>query len=81
MTKPKGKTAATDPKALQLHGKIGQTEAQVFAAAALTPAINAATVVDAYQRNIMGKGVDFTALIDGLQQTTDKAKAGDLSTL
>ena len=66
-------------KTLNLKGKIGQTEAQVIAKAALTPAINAAYVVEAYQGDILGSGADFMGLIDGLEKTTEKAKDGDLS--
>jgi hypothetical protein len=81
MSKAKDKSAATNPKALDLRGTIGQTEAQVIAAAALAPAINAASVVDAYQNDILGNGADLNALVAGLKQTTDKANAGDLSSL
>jgi hypothetical protein len=58
-----------------------QTPAQALAGASLLPAFNAATVIDAYQPNLMGDEVEMTALVEALQETTDKTKAGDLSTL
>lgn len=81
MSKAKDKPAATNHKQLNLHGKIGQTEAQVISKAALTPAINAANVVESYQGNILGNGTDFMALVEGLENSTDKVKGGDLSNL
>ena len=79
--KTPAKVPATNVKALQLSRTPDQTDAQATAAAAVMPSVNAAVVVDAFQRNIMGEDVHFTALIDSLRESTDKAKAGDLSTL
>ena len=81
MSKEKNKPAASDPKTLTLTETPGRTRAQLLAAAALTPALNAATVVDTYQNNIMGGDVDLMALVQSLHESTDRAKAGDLSTL
>lgn len=81
MSKAKDKPAATNTKALQVKLTPGQTEVQGVAALALSPSLNAACVMDSYQRNIMGDDVNLMAMIDALQQSTDKAKAGDLSEL
>ena len=81
----KAKTPAKAPainlKALQLSRSPDQTNAQAEAAAAVMPSLNAAIVVDAFQRNIMGEDLSFTALTDSLRTSSDKVKAGDLSTL
>jgi hypothetical protein len=79
--KTPAKVPATNVKALQLSRTPDQTDAQAEAAAAVMPSLNAAIVVDAFQRNIMGEDLNFTALIDGLRASSDKVKAGDLSTL
>ena len=81
MNKAKNKLAATNTKVLNVTVARGQTEAQGVAAAAVMPAVNAAIVMDAYQANIVGSDVNLMALIESLQQSTDKAKAGDLSGL
>ena len=70
-----------NPKTLQVPQLPYQTPAQALAGASLLPAFNAATVIDAYQPNLMGDEVEMTALVEALQETTDKTKAGDLSTL
>ena len=79
--KTPAKVPAINVKALQLSRTPDQTDAQAEAAAAVMPSVNAAVVVDAFQRNIMGEDLNFTALIDGLRASSDKVKAGDLSTL
>ena len=81
MNKAKNKLAAINTKVLNVTVARGQTEAQGVAAAAVMPAVNAAIVMDAYQANIVGSDVNLMALIESLQQSTDKAKAGDLSGL
>ena len=48
---------------------------------ALLPSINAAAVVEKYQGNVMGKEIDMSSLIEGLRDTFDEAKDGDLSQL
>jgi len=81
MTKAKDKPAATNCKRLDMTLAPGQTEAQAVAMAAVMPALNAAVVIDAYQAHMMGDDVNLMALIEALHQSTDKAKAGDLSGL
>ena len=81
MSKAKDKPAATNIKILEIALAHNQTEAQGIAAAAVMPAVNAAIVMDAYQANIVGSDVNLMALIESLQESTDKAKAGDLSNL
>ena len=80
MSKAKDKPAATNPKILRVTVTAGRTEAQAVAAAAASPSINAAIVMDAYQGNLAGE-VNLMALIESLQESTDKTKAGDLSNL
>ena len=80
MSKAKDKPAATNPKILRVTVTAGRTEAQAVAAAAASPSLNAAIVMDAYQGNIAGE-VNLMALIESLQESTDKTKAGDLSNL
>lgn len=87
MTKAKSKTPDTPSiltvttKVLSITQRPRQTEAQAVAAAAVMPAVNAAIVMDAYQANIVGSDVNLMALIESLQESTDKTKAGDLSNL
>ena len=80
MSNAKDKPTATNPKILQVRVTTGQTEAQAVAAAAASPSINAAIVMDAYQGNIAGD-VNLMALIESLQESTAKTKADDLSNL
>jgi hypothetical protein len=79
MTKPK--TPAANPKALNLTRPPGQTEAQALSRAALRPTINGASVIEAYQGNLMGKDVDLGELVAGLSESCREVKDGDLSTL
>jgi hypothetical protein len=80
MSKAKDKPAAINPKILRVRVTKGQTEAQAVAAAAASPSINAAIVMDAYQGNIAGD-VNLMALIASVQESTARTKAGDLSNL
>ena len=77
----KAEPTKTGKAPLQLYGKKGQTEGQVFAAAALKSSYNAAYVMDAYQSNTVGDGVDINGLIEGLQNSTTSVNGGDLSSL
>ena len=58
-----------------------RTRAQSISRAALMPAINGASVIEAYQGNILGKDVDLAEMVDGLRETTKEVKGGDLSSL
>ena len=71
----------TNLKTLQVAQLPHQTQAQALAGVSLLPAFHAATVIDTYQANLIGEGVEMTALVEALQESTDKTKAGDLSTL
>lgn len=79
MTKPKTPTA--NPKALSLKCQPEQSRAQALSRAALRPSINAASVIEAYQSNLMGKEVDLSKLAAGLNDTFSSVENGDLSTL
>lgn len=48
---------------------------------AVTPSINGASVIHAYQGNVMGKDADMSVLIDQLRNTFTEVKGGDLHTL
>lgn len=77
----KTKPAAADPNALQVVRTPEQTSAQAIARTALRPSINGASVVKAYQGNLLGKDVDLAELVDGLSDSCRRVKDGDLSTL
>lgn len=77
MSKPK-----TDANgALQIEGLKGETRAQSMGKAALLPTINAATVIHAYQGNLMGKDTDLQAMVEGIQATVKDVQGGDLGRL
>ena len=61
MTKPK--TPAANPKALNLKCQPEQSKAQALSHAALRTSVNCASVIEAYQGNLMGKEVDLGALV------------------
>ena len=48
---------------------------------AVTPSINGASVIHAYQGNVIGKDVDMNVLIEQLRGTFAEVKGGDLHTL
>jgi len=75
------KKPASNPKALNLTRPPGQTEAQALSRAALRPSINGASVIEAYQVNLMGADVDLSELAAGLNDTFKRVEDGDLSTL
>ena len=77
----KAKTPASNAKTLQLTRPPEQTTAQALSRAALRPSINGASVIQAYQGNLMGKEVDLDELVAGLADSCRRVKDGDLSTL
>ena len=77
----KAKTPASTAKHLQLTCAPNQTTAQVLSRAALRPCINGASVIEAFQGNIMGKEVDLGELVAGLSESCTGVKGGDLSAL
>ena len=79
--KAKAKPAAADSNAVQVVRTPEQTSAQAIARTALRPSINGASVVKAYQGNLLGKDVDLAELVDGLSDSCRRVKNGDLSTL
>ncbi|MDB5937942.1 MAG: hypothetical protein JWP77_306 [Polaromonas sp.] len=79
MTQPK--KPVRDPKALNLTRTPEQTKAQALSRAALRPSINCASVIEAYQGNLMGKDVDLSELAAGLNDTFKRVEDGDLFTL
>lgn len=70
-----------NPKALTVILTPDKTPEQAVAEVALNPAVNAATVVDTYQKNIMGDDVDTDALVATLRASMDRSVAGDTSGL
>ena len=79
MTTPK--TPEANPKVLNLTCQPEQSKAQALSHAALRPSVNCASVIEAYQGNLMGKEVDLGALVEGLADSCKGVKEGDLSTL
>ena len=77
----KAATPPRNPKALSLTRPPGQTQAQALSRAALLPSINCASVIEAYQGNLMGKDVDLSELAAGLNETFKRVEDGDLFTL
>ena len=77
----KATTPPSNPKALNLTRTPGQTEAQALSRAALRPSINCASVIEAYQVNLMGTDVDLSELAAGLNDTFKRVEDGDLSNL
>lgn len=77
----KAKTPATDPKAVRVVRTPTQTPAQALSRAALRPSINGASVIEAYQGNVMGKDVDLGELVEGLADSCRRVKDGNLFTL
>lgn len=75
MTKPKAKGA------LEIEGRKGESLAQSMGKAALLPTINAATVIHAYQGNLMGNETDLQAMVEGIQATVKDVQGGDLGRL
>jgi len=48
---------------------------------ALQPSINGASVIEAYQGNVMGKDADISTMIDRLRETFKEVRGGDLHNL
>lgn len=78
MSKAKPKN---DPKALSVSREATDTPEQVKARQALRPSINAASVVEAYQGNIMGKDVDLMEMVATIGATSKTVNDGDLTKL
>ncbi len=70
-----------DPRALSVPKEPTDTPEQVKARQALRPSINAASVVDAYQGNIIGKDVDFMEMVATIGATSKNVNEGDLTRL
>jgi hypothetical protein len=70
-----------NPKSITVSRAPDQAPEKAIAEAALNPAVNAATVVDTYQTNIMGGDLDTDALVATLHASMDKSAAGDTSGL
>lgn len=75
MTKPK------TTGGLQLDAPKGETRAKTLSKAALLPSLNAASVIEAYQGNIMGKDTDLQAIVESLQATVKDVQGGELGRL
>ena len=75
------KPAAADPKAVPVYRAPGQTDEQAVAFTALKPSINGATVMKAYQGNILGTDVALSGLVQGLSDSCKRVNDGDLSTV
>ena len=67
---PKGKALAPPPTLALTPADKGRM--------ALIPSVNSATVIDAYQGNVMGKDADINAMIEQLRETSKEVRGGDL---
>lgn len=81
MRKPKVKAAVADPNALPVARTPEQTLEQALSRTAIRPSINGASVIKAYQGNLLGKDVDLSELVAGLSDSCKRVNGGDLSTL
>lgn len=72
-TKPKATAQAVTPE-------MAHTPADK-ARMALMPSVNGASVIKAYQANLMGKDADINVMIDRLRETSIKINGGDLQTM
>ena len=81
MSKARTKPAASDPNALPVIRTPEQTVEHAVSRTALRPSINGASVMKAYQGNILGKDVDLSELVQGLSDSCKRVEGGDLSTL
>ncbi|CAN5738928.1 hypothetical protein BH11PSE12_BH11PSE12_04020 [soil metagenome] len=70
-----------NPKALNIVREIDETTSQALAREALRPSINAASVIDAFQSNIMGKDADLDGLVEGVKATAKAVNDGDMFTM
>ena len=61
--------------------KVSELTTVQKAGLAVSPSLNGATVIQAYQGNVMGKDVELGGLIDQLRDTFTEVKGGDLHTL
>ena len=76
-TTPKLPQGANKPKAVKPSEMTPAEKARM----AVTPSINGASVIHAYQANVMGKDVDMNVLAAQLRETFTEVKGGDLHTL
>lgn len=67
--------------ALQIEGTKDESMAQSKGRAALKPSINAASVIQAYQGNILGSDADMMSMVDGLRDSMTEVNGGDLKHL
>ena len=76
-TTPRLRKGASKPKAAKPYLLTTADKARM----AVKPSINGASVIQAYQGNVMGKDADMSVLIEQLRDTFTEVKAGDLHTL
>jgi len=76
-TTPRLRKGASKPKAAKPCVMTAADKARM----AVTPSINGASVIQAYQGNVMGKDADMSVLVDQLRDTFTEVKGGDLHTL
>jgi hypothetical protein len=80
-TMTKGKTPATAAKAARSAAPAPSHTPEDKGRMAMQPSINSASVIEAYQGNVMGKDADINVMINGLRATFNEVKADDLHTL
>ena len=71
---PKGKALAPPPTSTLKPALTPADKGRMV----LIPSVNSATVIDAYQGNVMGKDADINAMIEQLRETSKEVRGGDL---
>ena len=77
-TPNKAKSPAVADPALEQAVEVRRRHA---ARMAVAPSVNGASVIEAYQGNIMGKDVDISNLVDNLRDTFAEVKDGNLRSM
>ena len=81
ITTATAKPTVANPDAVPVYCAPGQAEEQAVTFTALRPSINGATVMKAYQSNILGTDVALSGLVQGLSDSCKQVNDGDLSTV
>jgi hypothetical protein len=77
----KSKQVAPKPKEVRITAEGNDSDALAMAKATVSPSINAAVAVGAYQRNLFGDDIPLADLADVLRMQSKKVIDGDLSSM
>lgn len=78
---PKRVAPPKDPQTMTLQAKKGDAMPMIKAKAATRPSLNAALVVNAYQKNILGRDVDLDGLVEEMQAKFKVVNGDDLTAM